>query len=629
METEQLLAALLALPDAGFSAWLEENRSLLGVPSVEAAKAKAEEVAGGDLPAALRILDRGAAIADQLGDPMATALIWRGRATVFQQHERYAESLDASGRAVAIYNQYGTPMDVAKARTVEVAVLGCLERFDEAIDLAHWIRPLFVEADFVFGQARLAHALAFIYTMAWRLEDALAEYQLALSLAEQLDRRHDIAWILHNLGLLAYQMDQVALAQSYYHRAFPFFVEFDDAVMIVKTQYNLAQTYLRLGKYEEALAHLERARGTLTQAPEAPDNGYVDLLEAQVHVELHDPALARFLVQRALERFEGLGSQLSAAEALIEMGHLLAAEGRPDRLAEGLACLERAERHLRELGVSLVGARVRLEQAEVLVRLQRTAEAARRAESAGSLFAELRLDLRRAQAQTLVADCCAATDPERARTLYSAALAVAEDSLPLLAVRCWHGLGRVAMQCGDGASAERVLELGVKLLETMRRSLHGHSHQAGFLEDRQAVMEDLLAAIESAAGIRSADACLAGAIQSREPGRPSRQPAARRERRRSAARPARRSRAVHLGTRSLAGVPRCGPQHHGRRPRATGRGHGRARCLPLAEAFRAAKPAARSWMHRSRAGAARRSTGVMALRSGRARFTGWSMTPPY
>lgn len=492
--TEPIFDTFLNIPESEVSTWLTQNANLVNPTLVEKGKRQAERVGyGGDLDAALSVLDKTEAIAKHLA--LSLALVYRGRANVLQYHERYEDSLIYSGKAATLYQHYGTEYDVALARTVEVTVFSALERFEEAIELAQWIRPFFIKADFTLGLARLAGALGQAYARAWQLEKALPEYQHARELYLQLEMPLDAAWMLHNMGVLSNRMDQLETAQQYYTQSYPEFVTADDIVMMVKTQFNLAQICQRQGNFEEALLHLTQARSDLTRLPNSPDAGYVDLFEARVRQALNQYSQAEELFQQALTRFQELDRHLEAADTLVGLGHLLTSGKTPEKLTQGLSCLERAEAHLQHLNVPLFKAWVQLEQAELLLRLERIDEAIQQAKTAEKIFTTAGLHLRQAQTIALLADCYWRKRPTEAQQLYQMALVKIGEEVPIIAARCWRGLGRLAVERSDTNLAEQAYNQALTLLDTMRRSLHSHNYQAGFFEDKQALTDELLAAL--------------------------------------------------------------------------------------------------------------------------------------
>jgi CHAT domain-containing protein len=302
------------------------------------------------------------------------------------------------------------------------------------------------------------------------------------------------------MGIVADQMDRPSLARRCYALAYPAFVAAGDVLLLVKTKYNLALLHLRQGQYEEALAHLAQARADLAQLPDIPDAAYVDLFEARVRRALDQTARAQELLKRALTTFEEEGRRIESAETLVELAHLQAKDTTFESLMQAVAHLKRAEDHLREANVPLLVAWAQMEQAEFYLRLECTTEASECAEAARDMFVEADLDLRRAQAEALLADCRWQLQPDQAQAWYRSALNAAGENMPVLAARCRRGLARLDAATGNIDAAETQYERAVTLLESVRRSLRSHSHQAGFLESWQELAKELLAALHARPG---------------------------------------------------------------------------------------------------------------------------------
>lgn len=479
------------------SQWNECAKTPLTFELVEQLKHTAEQQANSDLDQALATLDRAESIAKRLDDPLAEALVWRGRATVYQQYFRHSDCLHAIHQAVAIYEQHGSPFDVAKARTVEVAVRSDLGQFEEAIALAATIRPEYERQEFAFGLARLAAALGYTYNAAWRLDESFREHEIAYRLYRELGLDLDAAWVQHNMGVLANQMDQLDLARDYYSTAYPVFTEHDDRVMMVKCQFNLAQNANRRGAYSAALEHLVLARHHLAEESESLDHGYVDLHEAQVRQRLNQPEQAEQLLHRAVARFEDQQAPLEAAETLLELGQLLGSDRNAShgRLAQGMAGLERAVALLNDVDAPLLRAWLILEQAELLLRLGRWAEAAEQATNVAAQLGVAELPLRQAQAAVIVAEADEQLRPERAAISYRQVLAIIGDAALPAAIRCWVGLGRLATARQAWGEAEISFERALSIVLLLRRTMQTHSQRAGLLEEHQAVIDGLLTAL--------------------------------------------------------------------------------------------------------------------------------------
>ena len=474
-------------------AWLTQYPDQATIDTINAFKLRAQAVAdNGDLDQALALLDRAAIIAEAAADPLAEALIWRGRANVLQRHERLEEALQASQKDAARCEQHGTPFDVALARTIQVYVLGALGRIAQAIAIARWIRPHYDEANFTRGQAHLAMNLAQVHTMAWQLQDALREYDVALTHYRQMERPLKIARVQHNKGVTFELLGDLKRAQTCYAKAYPTFVEAGDLFMLVKTQYNLAMLAIRRGAFEQALAHLDQARADLEALPDAPDRAYVDWFEAWVRKELGQRRTAQALIEKALTVFQRARYRLDTAQAHLELSELLAADQNRSAMRQALEHLEQAKTLIDVRKAPLFTAWIDLKQAERLLALDRRVEAQIHAETARSSFKEASLPLRLAQSNIVLANILRGPDPERARALYHAALEHTDGTFPLLAARCWHGLGHLAAAEGDHELAEHHYETAYEVLDQLRHRLSTHQHQAGFVQRRQIVADEVL-----------------------------------------------------------------------------------------------------------------------------------------
>lgn len=496
---ETLRAYRAARPESEQSAWDDE-----AAVWPEEAKKCAEQIGyAGDLDGALEIVAAVYPVAALRGDIMGEALLLRAWANVLQVHEQYEECLTISQRAVDIYEAQKDEFNVAVARMVQVGALGALERFDEALALAEEIRPRFVEADFWLGQGRLANAVARLYVVLGRFDEALAEYEFARRVYLEDRRAGDAAWVLHNIGHLWLRRDDPERACTILEQVYSELKD-NDPISAIKCQFNLARARTRQGRFDTALAHLSIARRHLTELAEKagsaaetlPDKGYVDQLEASIRFHLHELKAAETLLREALDLFSRLRRQLETAETLVELARLQIAGGLPERIGEGLDHLERAAAELAGLPVPLLAAWVKLEQSEALLRRGSYRQAAAAAGEVSDIFRRSDLRLRLAQALAVRADCWRFSQPDEARSLYDEALALAGEGALLLAARCWHGLGRIHLDAGAPEAAEAALLNAVAVEETLRRTLRSHLHKAGFLAGKGSLHEELLAAIQ-------------------------------------------------------------------------------------------------------------------------------------
>ncbi|MFN8443433.1 MAG: CHAT domain-containing tetratricopeptide repeat protein [Caldilineaceae bacterium] len=489
---------LLSFSDSDYRTWLQTHPLARTISLLEAGKSYLETV--DHWPLARRALKRLAQLAYALADPVAIALFWRIRANELQYYQHFEQSIHASRFAAAIYSKHGTVLDVAKARTAEVFCLRALERFSEAIELALWIRPHYENSAFPLGDARLSHALAGVYAATWRLDEALSEYQRAMECFRQLELENDQVDCLQNMGVLSHKLDRLEDAQNYYLQAYTYFEQHKRVTMQVKTLFNLAQNLMRMNQFDEALHNLARSRQLLNEMAESADHAYADFFEAQIRQRLNQLPQAEGLLRQAILRFEHLGQRLEATQPRLALANLLSATSLPAQLNDAQENLELAHSLAREFDLPIFAALLLLERAEILVRLQRSLEAIEDVEAARVTFASSGLSLRKAQAEIVLADCYGALHPEQARLLYEQALGTVGDVVPILAVRCHRGLGKLASAINHFQSAEDHYQQAIHSLDTLRRSLQSHFHQAGFQEDAFRLSEELLHTIQQQSG---------------------------------------------------------------------------------------------------------------------------------
>lgn len=460
-------------------------------PHIARLKQKAEHISRkGNMTKALQILDEAEQQALALDDPLAMALVWRGRANVYMQNSHAEMSLEAANQAVAIYQEHGTLFMVALAQTVSVSSLNMLERYEESIALAEQIRPHFL--DFPLGLIKLNSLLALTFDSLGQYEKAFALYEEVNAFYLEKGNQGEIGRMLLNMGVVAQKMDNLPLAYDLYHQAYPHYAAEDHFIGIIKVKSNLAKLCIRQNRLQDALKYLIESRQAIRKIPDSPDVGRLDLFEGRVRRLLNQPEQAESLLREAHTRFEAAGWKTEAAEALIELAHVLAVGNDRDDLAQALAYLQQAEDYFETVQLPLLVALAQLEEAELLLRLGRLNEAVANAQTAQAAFAEAGLALRQAQTEAVLGDCLWRGNGRLAQASYQSALNLAGETAPLLAARCWHGLGRLAWAANDVEAAEIAYTTSVRLLDKVRTGLTQHQAQATFLEDKQTLAEEML-----------------------------------------------------------------------------------------------------------------------------------------
>jgi CHAT domain-containing protein len=469
---------------------------VLTIEEIERQRLQAQAIGyTGDLETALDLFNKLEQRAKQINEPAAVGLVWRGRANVYQRHGFSEQCLAATDRAVAAFNSIDDAYGVAVSQIIAVAALGNLDRHTDMFALADQIRPILRQNPKL--HAILENNLGNKCGEAWLHEDALLAYKEARRLFLDQAEYLRAARIIHNMGLMALQKDDFEQAQRYFEQAEIEFAATPDPPSAVKLQLNIQELQLRRGDLERALQTNHRARKLLSETPTQVDYALVHIAESRIRRALNEHGQAVVLLHKAIAQLGQMNHTGELAVSLLELAHVLIDNPSHDNLLKALDAQTQAGEILAPLDTPLLSALVDLEQGEVLHHLGRDTDAVIHAERARITFGRFGLTLRLGQAVALAADCTQHLYPMQAQSDYRTALDLVSDSVPLIAVRCWRGLGRLAATERDFVSAESHYTTALDLLDTMRRGLSAHHHQAGFLDDKQQIGEELLAALHA------------------------------------------------------------------------------------------------------------------------------------
>jgi CHAT domain-containing protein/tetratricopeptide (TPR) repeat protein len=492
---------IFELSPQAFAVWVTDTPAVEQLGMVKSLKTSAEEISEqGDEPRALAYLEIAGKIANFISDPYpyAIGLVWRGRANVFQRYSRFEESLQASENAAEIYSHLGNELDAARSRAIQVYVLGVVNRYVEACSLAARLLEQFAYEP--LGRAFVSANLAQAHWYAGQLQAAYQEHQRAYQMYRDLEIPGKAARVLHNLGLCAESLDQLEEAEQYYREAAPQLIQTGEIFAGILALLNLAALYARQDRFPDAMQTLQEVRQKLSNIPTPAEQGYVDLAEAHVWSELGQKERAVELLRQAARQFDRAGFYHDQAETLAELGWLLAKTGQSTRIRIGLEHLQQAAQLAQRIADDRLKALIAIKHAELLTALGQGSQAVPLLETAQHDLAALGLVLSQGWAAIALADCLSESDPVRAGNLYRTGLEWIGSDLPLLVVRAESGLARLAAGNENIPGAQALYQSAITWLTHLRRRLRSHNLQAGFLNGRERLFEELIDLLHTAPG---------------------------------------------------------------------------------------------------------------------------------
>jgi CHAT domain-containing protein len=398
-------------------------------------------------------------------------------------------SLDAAALA---FRALGQRANAAQTQVPKIISLSMLGQYDAAIACAEQAQREFVDLGDAHGAAKVSGNLGGLQERRGNYAQAARHSREASVLFARVGDHERSVQADINLANALTAMGDFDEALRIYARARMRAGTHDYPVLETMVDECVASVQLPRGRYREALAGFESARGQFERLGMQQNTAFTEKQLADTYLELR-------LLPEALALFDQVLARLQALDVLPdEQAWTLSQRGRAQVL---LARPEQAARSF-ELAAALFDeqsngaglATVTLARAELALEGGDPARATELATRAGEGFAaagradgHTRADVVRAYA------LLRAGSAEQAGALFNATLMNAQAlQLLTLQVRCRVGQGLAAQALGDTAQARAAFNDAVELFEDQRRALPGDDLRSAFLGEHLEPYRELL-----------------------------------------------------------------------------------------------------------------------------------------
>ena len=286
--------------------------------------------ATGDAAAALDVLD-GASL--QL-HPVPASL-WLERARVMAAEGDFAKAAEAAGAGLAVAPP--SSRDEAELLIQLLRADQASGDLDQALEHGERAWAVFAERGDLLGEVTAGRAVGLVLAELGRLDDAVANLERALRLAERLGSVDEIAGCLVNLSIAEKERGNLDVAVAHDRRAIEELQRVGHAFGVAICRVNLADKLLLCGELEEAAASCEmglslaRSNGDAWLIAEAIDTAAAIALardQLDEAAELAEDAAARFLK---------LGSEPTAARSFATAAEAWSRKGEQARAEKARA----------------------------------------------------------------------------------------------------------------------------------------------------------------------------------------------------------------------------------------------------------------------------------------------------
>jgi CHAT domain-containing protein len=494
MASQELIEQLLALPDAEAQRrFLEEHASLLDDDAGYALKAQADHFLRADSQRALQMADLLFHLAELSGDPAHRALGLRAEGNVrsFGMGE-YQKAIELYDEAARIYQSQGRLVDQAKSQVGTLEALSHLGRYAEALEVGGWISRVLEEHAEWHTLAGLTLNLGNVHSRAGDDARSLEMYNRAAALYRQLDAEGSPFWLrvqqsraiaLRTLGRFE---DSIQASRV----AWEGLEHLGQKVEAARARQNLALTHFLLGRYNEALEHLDQVRDVFLADGRQRDAMLVELFISDCLLQLRRFGDVLEKCHRVRVLFTELGTHRVVGYAIVNEAMAYAELG---RYPEALTSLAEARRIFEEESNITWVTSTDMETAAVLLQQGRYDESLTLAQECTTVFDTHGLLVEKAQACLVAARAALALDRhDEALRLATEALDVGETSnVPTLTYQGRQLLGALAAARGDRQEALAAFDRAIEAVERLRGRLMVE-FRAGFLEDKEEIYQDVV-----------------------------------------------------------------------------------------------------------------------------------------
>lgn len=419
------------------------------------------------------------------GDLINQARCWLNRVSYLRRLARFDEALCELDRILRTFTNQNAPLDTAKAH-YQIALVH-LARIDVPVAISHLetAAKIFAERDLDLWQAACATNLGAIYMQNGQLAKAEGLYQQA----RQSFIRHDVVGMLaDNLndngklnalrGLPYISMEQFKQSEEINKRLG---AQLSAAVAVA----NMGETYGQLGRYQNALYHLERAIECLEPLKNFHHLGTCEKYIAQIWSQLRQPSLAHDHLDKAAIYYEETKQKSLLSSIYNTRASIFFEQGEPTK---ALDCLEKSLEIADAYGIKPQAALARRLLGEAFLRTGCYEQAQSHLERARQDFSEIGMVMEHAASIIAQGTCYARMSKFRkAKNALLKALSLSEGAFPELDWRTYVELAALAESDADINAAIDYYRLGEEALSKVRLNFWQPSLVGSYLQTPSAV----------------------------------------------------------------------------------------------------------------------------------------------
>jgi CHAT domain-containing protein len=443
-----------------------------------------------DVPRAERLAHASAWIAAELNDAACIAQSTRAVGHVLYITGKYKQAIQHYERAMAIFEELGRDVDVA--RTISGALQSLIYdgQYDRAFQLGDHARAIFQLYNDRLRLARLDSNMANIYYRQDRFQEASVLYEHARLELMEVGEPLDIAAVLRNQAVCYISLNEFTRAEDTYLAAREHCLKFGFSLLVAEADYNVAYLHYLRGEYLRAIELYDQTRVLCQKLGDRFHMALCDLDQSEIYLELNLTEGGEDLARAAFNAFTELGMKYEAAKAATFSAIAISQQG---HYLDSLLIFDEARELFVKEHNQLWPALIDLYKALVLWEAEDDDKAEDLAHAALEYFGESVLPAKAALCELLLAAIeLRGFDPEEARRYCSSALARLLHIESPAAYQAYFMLGQAEETSGNIELARQAYEKAYRKLDDLRSHLGKEELKIAFLKNKLAVFEGLV-----------------------------------------------------------------------------------------------------------------------------------------
>lgn len=345
--------------------------------------------------------------------------------------------------------------------------------------------------DLPLWEAVCLHGKAQVFIVTGQLADAREALQKARSVYKQYGVLGLLSDALLDSGWMEKFYANFEESLTYFSEAQTLSSKMGYELMSALTDMHRAEVHVALGRYQYALASLEKAEEALAKMNLPSRQGECELRLADVWSQLGQPARAHAHLDQATAHFEEAKRVGVLAYLHTRRAEILFGEG---NFHDAASVLKKALAKAEEQDNQPTAARARRYLGQALCATGRVAEAANHLQAAEAAYRRMQMSHEQAACQVAWGHCHRRQgDARSARQAWHRALDLSEGTMPDIVWQSHAGLAQLAETEGDDATALSHYRKVVRALEHLRRRLWQPTLVDAFLQRPATALDQAVA----------------------------------------------------------------------------------------------------------------------------------------